>query len=506
MIVVFILVSGSSASVVRAGIMAIIVIISDMIFKKPDTLSSLAFSALLILIFNPYTIFDIGFIMSFGGTIGIILFNNKVANYLKSRIKRPNKLCDYIIDSFSVTASAQIILIPIMWYYFNTISIVSFLTNLLVGVLACVITIAGIVTYFVGLINIPIASIISYPISLFIELIIQISRICSSIPFGNLTIPTPSISIIFIYYLFVASIYLKNDKKHNKVILIFKTIIYLFVVINLIIYIIPKNYLEVNFVDVGQGDCIHIKTSHNKNILIDSGGSEQSSYNVGTNILVPYLLDNTNGIIDTIIISHFHEDHAEGAIEVLKTLKVNRIIIGTQPKDTELYTEFLKISKEKNIPIFTCTSNNSFYIDGIKLEVLYPKKDLDINEDLNNNSMIMKANIYGTSILFTGDAEDLEENELLKSYSSNLEELDVDILKVGHHGSKSSSTEEFLKAVSPNISIISCGVNNKFGHPHKAALERIEKYCKNIFRTDQSGEISLKIYSNSKISIKKNIE
>jgi competence protein ComEC len=268
--------------------------------------------------------------------------------------------------------------------------------------------------------------------------------------------------------------------------------------------IIPKPYIEVNFVDVGQGDCTHIRTSHGNNILIDGGGSEQSDYDVGEKILLPYLLKNGIYKIDAIIVSHFHEDHAEGIITLLKSIEVNKIIIGPQDKYTYLYDEILKISKEKNIQIITLRKGDKFSIDGVEFDILFPSKTYTITDDLNNNSLIVKANILGTQILFTGDMESKEENALLSIMS--IANLDIDILKVGHHGSKTSSTEDFLSIISPTISIISCGVDNKFGHPHSEVLNRLEAIKSRIYRTDLSGEIMLKIYNNNKIKVSTNVK
>ena len=214
-----------------------------------------------------------------------------------------------------------------------------------------------------------------------------------------------------------------------------------------------NNFLSIHIIDVGQGDSALIK-SDNCNILIDGGGSENSDYDVGEQILIPYLLDNTNGVIDLMIISHFHEDHAEGCISVLEELKVKKVIIGVQPKMTDLYDEVLKITREKNIPLIIVSKGDKITIDDIEFEVLYPERDLKIKEDMNNNSLVIKVKYKETSILLTGDIEKEAENLLVN------ETLDVDILKVAHHGSKTSTTEELLEVITPEIALISLGKDN----------------------------------------------
>ncbi len=494
-IIVFILVSGCSLSVIRAGLMAIILIIQNIFLKRENTMFAISLSCLLILIYNPFSICDVGFILSYGGTIGIVLFNKPINKYLNNKIEnfKYKKYITYIIEVLSVTLSAQIILIPIMNYYFNTVSIVSFLTNLLVSPFVGIVTIYGFIVYVIGLISINIAKYLVFPLIFLIKLVIFISNICSQIPFGNLQTPTISILGILLYYLIIFRIFAKIKRKNilNYIIIVlFSAIAFRFV--------IPNNYVIISMIDVSQGDSIIITTTNKKNILIDGGGSENSDYDIGEKVLVPYLLDNTAGTIDTVIVSHFHEDHAEGIISVLNNFKVNRIIIGNQPTSSYLYNELLKLAKNKDIPVYCVYSNDKLIIDDLTFTFIYPSQKTDIKNDLNNNSLIFRVDIMDTSLLFTGDAESLEEEQLL---SNKL--LDVDILKVGHHGSKTSSTDDFLNKITPNICLISCGVDNKFKHPHDIVLNRLKKFTDHIYRTDQCGEITLKIYKNKKILIEK---
>ncbi|MBR6253360.1 MAG: DNA internalization-related competence protein ComEC/Rec2 [Clostridia bacterium] len=488
-IIIFVFVSGCSLSVIRAGVMAIIIILYNLIMHREDIIVSISLSCLLILLFNPFSICDVGFILSYGGTIGIVILYKPIKMFFISKVDnlKHKNILENIIDVFSVTLSAQIILIPIINYFFNTFSIISFLTNLLVSPFVGIVTIYGFIIYIIGLVSIEIARFLSFPLYVVVKLVILISKICSNIPFANITTPTISILSIIIYYLIVIYIFGKKSR-------LFKYSIIILIALQIIIIVLPKSYVEMHMIDVGQGDSILITTSHRKNILIDGGGSENSDYDVGENVLVPYLLDNTNGRIDTIFITHFHEDHAEGIISVLNNLNVNRIIIGNQPAESDLYNEIFKIAKEKSIEVTTLYSKDKFMIDEVTFTILYPPKTLDTT-DFNNSSLIIRVDAFDTSILLTGDAEFVEEDELLDYYRNN-SILDCDILKVGHHGSKTSSSDEFLKAITPNICLISCGVNNKFKHPHQEALERLNKFTNKIFRTDISGEISLKVYKN----------
>lgn len=498
-IIMFVLIAGASPSVVRAGIMAIILVFSKLLSKNPNTLSTISFTALIMLIINPFILCDIGFILSFGGTIGIVLLSKRINFKISERyvLFNNNNIFKIILETFSVTLSAQLILFPIMCYYFNTVSLISILTNLLVCPFVEFITILGLILYILSLIFFPLAKLIAYVLITLISFLISISSFCSSLPFANILITTPKFFHIVLYYIILMKIFnrksvLKSDRISRNIL----NLISLLIILNIILSAyIPKNYIEVNFIDVGQGDSIHIKTPHGKNILIDGGGSEGSDYDIGEKVLIPYILDNTNGIIDVIFISHFHEDHVEGIISLLKKIKVNKIIIGIQNELNNLYFEVLDIAAKKNIPIITLKANEEIIIDEAKFKILYPKAKVEDN-NLNNSSLIIKGNFYNTSILFTGDSELEEEINLIKMYKNNPNILKCDLLKVGHHGSKTSSSNNFLSIIKPSISIISCGIDNKFGHPNETTLCNLNNIKSKIYRTDINGEIMLKIYKD----------
>ncbi len=483
-IIIFMLVSGASASVVRAAIMGIVVVLADILARKSNVYASICISALIILIYNPLTIFDTGFILSFGGTLGIVLLYEKIKTTLLEKLKAKNKILIYIIDTLSVTLSSQIILLPIMMYYFNSISLVSILVNLLVVPISGVLTILGFSVYISGLISIKFAQVLSYSTYVLIRLIINIANAFSRFKYASIIVPTPKLIWIISYYLCIYKIFYKFKNK------LWNYILYSLIAISILIETIPVNYLSINFVDVGQGDCTYIETKNKRSILIDGGGSENSDYDVGEKVLLPYILDRGKSKIDLIIISHFHEDHMEGLLTIMENLKVGKIVIGPANEDTTLYKEFVSITKEKNIVVESVRAGDSIKIDDAKFEVLYPNKDEKINENENNNSLVLKLKYYNTSMLFTGDMESEVEEKITSNVKAN-------ILKVAHHGSKTSSEDTFIERVKPQIALIGVGKNNKFGHPNEEVLKRLEENSDIIFRTDICGEIMMKLYKNN---------
>lgn len=215
-----------------------------------------------------------------------------------------------------------------------------------------------------------------------------------------------------------------------------------------------------------------IKTPLGKNIIIDGGNNRD--YDYGEKVVVPYLLDRKITKLDFLMISHFDADHCGGLFAVLQNLKVENIIIGKQDSEYENCIEFLKLAKSKKVNVIFVQAGDLIKIDKSSyFQILWPDSQNMISENgINNNSVLAKL-VYGDfSMLFTGDIEELAEKEILKKYQST-DILNCDVLKVAHHGSKSSSIQEIVNRIRPRISVIGVGENN-YGHPNKDVILRLE--------------------------------
>ena len=233
---------------------------------------------------------------------------------------------------------------------------------------------------------------------------------------------------------------------------------------------------------------------------------EEVSFQIyGKQVLVPYLLDRGVKSLDYVIISHFDTDHIGGILTVMEKLKVDTVVISQQGEISENYEKFVQIVKEKHIKTLIVGQGDRLKIENeFYFDILWPSKTNIITENiLNNNSIVCKLHYKNFSMLFTGDIEELAEREILKQYKNNEQVLNSCFLKVAHHGSKTSSIKEFVEAVRPNISLIGVGENNKFGHPNKDVIERLEKVGSKIYRTDTMGEITVFVDKKGKIKIKK---
>jgi len=263
-------------------------------------------------------------------------------------------------------------------------------------------------------------------------------------------------------------------------------------------------FLEVIFFDVGQGDAIFIETPQRHQILIDGGPTSVILEKLGAEM--PFW----DKSIDLIILTHPERDHMVGLIEVLKKYKIEQILWTGVLRDTSEFKEWEKLIKEEKAEIKIAQAGQKVIVSrtegpsrrpggrraGCSLDILYPFESLEGKESKNSNntSIISRLNFNEDSFLFTGDAYKSVEKELIREYSCSnsckFASLDSDVLKVGHHGSKTSTSEEFLEKVLPEIAVIQVG-QNKYGHPHPEVLEKLEKFDIKVLRTDKEGDIKI---------------
>ena len=529
-IILFMNLTGNTASVVRSGIMAIYIILASIFHKRADIWTSMAVAIIIQLINNPYAIFDIGLQLSYGGVIGIVVFNKNILskilyfdNYIKINIKEKiqknnkykmqeinnteiklSKVKKYIIEASAVTISANIVIIPIMMYHFNTISFTFLISNLLVGPILGFVVIFGFILIFLSFILNSFLMPFFFILNILISIILYIAHICANLPFSKVFVPTPNKLILVLFYLNLFTLFYYKEKNVKNKKQKYSSILLIIIIIFNFIYPLAdstKKNLTINFIDVGQGDSTLIRVD-NKNILIDGGGSLYSdSFDVGEKTLFPYLLDRGITYLDYVIVSHFDADHFQGLEYVINNIKVKNAIISSLGQNSKEYETFLNLAKKKKINIIYVKKGDSINFNNAKIEILYPDNEIINDNAKNNNALVCKLIYNNFSMLFTGDIEEIAEKKILKLYEKNKEKLRADVLKVGHHGSKTSSSYDFIKTVFPKIALIGVGKDNNFGHPNLGVIERIEKSGATIYRTDYMGEIELSIKSNGNMTI-----
>lgn len=485
-ITVYTLASGGSPSVVRAAIMAVALILAPLLNRQRDLATSLALAAGLILLYQPLSLWNISFQLSFAAVLALFIFTpllQPALAFLPRGISGP----------LAVAGAIQLVVVPLTIYYFNQWSAISFLANLLVLPFLEAVLVVGLLLGSFGLLSHWLAKSLAGILWLLLKLALGLTTYLASLPWAMVELSSPQGYLLIFYYLalgVLVFIFSKAEKKR------FSLVVWgLSVLIILAAFTLSQQFsstLRVTFLDVGQGDAIFIQAPGGEKILLDGGGQPafyKHKVDIGEKVVVPFLLRQGVGKLDLVLVSHFHEDHVGGLISVLKRIRVNKVIVGQLGTEEPLSREFWQLVQEKKIPYVVLQRGQTLNLRrGVSLQVLHPGKKplVDTHSDCNNNSLVVKL-LYGqTSFLLLGDLEQEGEQELIKQVGDKLKS---GVLKVGHHGSQFSSQTDFLAKVRPELAVVSVGAKNSFGHPSLEALERLQKQGPQIYRTDRQGGI-----------------
>ncbi len=487
---IYVVITGYVPSILRATFMIMLIILAPLINKKYDSLSAIAFVAFILLIYNPIMLFSTGFQLSFGAVLSIALLYKPI---LKKLSFLPSNWSQLIAAS----VAAQVGILPLTAYYFNMISPWSIIINIPIVIILGYLLPFGIATLIISSFSTFLSHYMAGILLIGIRIMIGIAGFGKTLPFSGYRVISPSIIFFIAYYaiLFVISYKgkrLKLNKKKNIII-----IMSIYFVVSTLISLIPGTF-EITFLDVGQGDCIIVRTPKNKVLLIDSGGNNYGSYDVGENIVVPYLLRHGIKKIDLILPSHFHFDHVGGLYKVLEDLDVYGMLVGKQVEENEDYLNLMSICKDKGIDLYRIERGSVIKLEkDVELYIKNPSELIQgSRDDANNNSVVALLKYDNISTLFTGDIETQAENEILNLFP----DLKADIIKIPHHGSRFSNTDKFLKQIAPKVAVIQVG-RNVFGHPSNEVLEKLNKIDADVFRNDQNGAIIITV-DKEKIKIK----
>ncbi len=407
----------------------------------------LIFVFFILLLFNPYLAYNIGFIFSFTITFFIL------------SVKRKNLVYTSLISFLSS--------VPILALYYFKVNLLTIIYNL---------------------IYIPVVTIIIFPFSLLTFMFKFLDNsFYNLIKFFNYTIgflnkvkvfsvviSKPNIFMIILYYAFLYLFINKNKKYIMLYLLIFV------INVNSKLFIFNQT---ITYLDVGQGDSSVIILPHGKTVLIDTGGLFNSNYSLAKNKIIPYL--NSKGInrIDVLILTHGDYDHMGESVNLINNIRVSKVILNCG-EFNNLENELIEVLDRKKIKYYLCIKELN--IDKYKLQFLNTKE----YDNENDNGNVIYTELNGYEFMFMGDAGIDKEKDILEEYNLS----DIDVLKVGHHGSKTSSSKDFINEISPKYSIISVGKNNRYGHPNKEVINNLSN--SKMYRTDQDGSIIFKIKNN----------
>ena len=432
--------------VLRSATMGILVFFAKTLDAEAEGARLLTLTALAMLINQPLLLFDVSFQLSFTATAGLMYLSEDLRKFLE-------RLPKFFSEPMSMTIAAQLASLPVIVWYFNQISLSSVLANIFVMPLLEIVIVGKI--FFAGE-------------ALIFGAGAELNRVFANMPFSSVQVPTFGLWAGFFYY---AAVILRRP-----------------VILLAIIFILAINIfrigsdVEVNFVDVGQGDCAVVITPHGKCLIFDTGGVRDKAFDIGGRVVVPYLKHENIREVDKIFLTHVHEDHSGGAGAIIKKLPVGEIITAGESKSE--YASVFGIAEEFLPPFRAGHAGELFNVDGVEVEILFAPS---VGKD-NEISNVYRVRYGGVTFLITGD--------LVKEIEAQILSAGIDVsstvLKVGHHGSATSSSEEFLQAVKPKCSVICVGYGNNFGHPRAEVLERLENLPTKIYRTDRDGLIKFK--------------
>ena len=498
-------------SILRASIFLVISTSFKNKEKSLNTYLKIFLSFLCIVIYNPYSVFNIGMIMSYLAVISMVMFQSKILSFLDIRLKtilgikyvKPKKfkkviynIVYTIILSLSFTLSVQILLFPIQIYFFNSFTLISFLSNLVISYIDNIFAIIGYTTILLSFIPY-ISNILLNTTYILLRVIIYISKFCASLDILNISLATPNILSLIIYYI---CILLLNNKKYvilyvkkslKKIVYLCIKICYLLSIIYIFTSYIYLNYFNnyVIFFNVEQGNMALIHYN-NLNVIFDIGSTKE---NLASNIIINYLKKKNITKIDAVVLSHFHTDHINGINEkLLDEVKIEKVIYARPKEKQEEYDTLMSCINKRNISKIEVTKGENIQIGNMNIYFVSPdvNKKIEADDIANANSLVSFVTVKNKKILFMGDATKETEEYIL---NKNINDLNsIDFYQVGHHGSKTSSKDEFISKLNINTAIISAK-KKVYNHPSEETLNTLFNHNISVKITEKDGAVKFNI-------------
>ncbi len=456
--------TGSGIATIRALIMFLLNIGAQLFGRTYDGITSLAIAAVLLLAGNPISIQESGFLLSFSAMVSFSLFHEK------------RKMGSSILLYF--------FMLPVMLWFFYEVPLYSVLVNWLVVPTLCIVLVSGIAVCLIGSINVFLGELASFPGVVLLHIYGYLCESAKQMPFAQLVLGRPSWAGMIIYYgimLLTLWLFRKYRLKWQRFCL------FLLMIPAIAALVFHRGYdLKITMLDVGQGECIIIKTPADQVYMVDGGSTSEDQ--VGAYRILPYLKYHGVVKLKAIFVTHPDEDHINGIMEILEGIRDDKISLKVEClilpdwDDMSLFAEMIQLAESLDIAVNKISAGGCVADEEVKFCCLYPSGG-DYCDNPNEGSLVMDVTYKGFRALLTGDLEGSGELEIQNKLK------DVDLLKTPHHGSRNSSYEEFLAAAQPEISIISCGENNFYGHPHVELLKRLKKVGSDIYITKEHGAI-----------------
>jgi competence protein ComEC len=506
------IITGLNPPVVRGAIMASLFLSAELLGRQRTAVTSLAFAAAIMVAVDPLILRDAAFQLSFLGMAGLIFIAPPLMNLGRRIVDKTigeegavASIATIVTDSFSVTLAAIIAVWPVVAHYFGIVSLVGPLATFLALPALPALIVLGAAGGIIGLVFLPIAQGIGWLAWLFASYMLLIVKGLAALPVSAVGVDWVSAPLIISYYAVLAIViwlvgntrrlpkitgWLKDGASRSTGLVsrlplrwVAPPLLILAVLVTTAAAAMPDDRLHVSFLDVGQGEAILIQRG-SQQVLVDGGPSPQAlALELGEKM--PFW-DRT---IELVVLTHPHADHLTGLVEAVQRYRVERVLYPEADYGSPLCQEWLGLIREKDIQYTIAQAGQEINLgDGLTMKVLNPPVPplSGTNSDINNNSVVLNLSAGEVSFLLTGDIEREAEFGLIAQGS----DLSGTVLKVGHSGSKTSTTPEFLAEVSPGVAVISVG-ENSYGHPSGEVIERLEAElgAENIYRTDEQGTI-----------------
>ncbi len=497
-ILLYLFISGTSIPAVRSFIMVFVYMCAIFLGRKGQWLNSLSIAAVIILLWDPDTLFDISFILSFLAVLSIgyvlekILANreNDILSSMTLPMDREVSRGEAFIEKMKtaplLTVAAVLGTAPIVAVLFKHFPLISPLTNLIVTPLVCFVVLPlGFFTgFFAIIVDMPVMP-LSGLTDLISGLALWLIKHLAGIPYSSIHVPAPSLIEVIIYYMSLMLI-VRSSGKSRWGLALFVIVLFFYVASPYM----QRNKFSVTFLDVGQGDAAVVDLPDGKVMLIDGSTGNPD---MGRRVIAHYLWARGVRRIDYVVVSHLHPDHYGGLIYIFNHFDAGEIWLnGRILADAAHLKELIM---RKKVKMRSLVRGHVLETQDYKITVLHPYNEFysastrGVHSDENNDSLVLKIDSENGSILFTGDIEEEAEYNLFSLGSW----LNSDILKVPHHGSRTSSTRDFINSVSPRLAVVSAGRNNAFGHPHDVIVDRYSVGGVPLFRTDMHGAVTVTI-------------
>ncbi|MCD8090586.1 MAG: DNA internalization-related competence protein ComEC/Rec2 [Clostridiales bacterium] len=476
--------TGLSASVVRAVIMMSVFLAAKVLNRRYDIISSISFSAFLILIVNPMYLFDCGFLYSYSSVLGIALFAKPLSDAIKKipvkNSEPKNSIAECVSAGFGAVAVSKL---ANMWFFY-TVSVYDILLNLVVLPLINIVIFSGAASVLLYGLN----TRLYIPFAAAAEFILNFYKISaeavSALPLCTVTTGRPTLAFAFFYIVFIILL---------KLLLSYKKYIFLIAAagalsVGIFIHTAEINKDRTAFLYVGQGDGV-VGFAGGKTFVYDGGGINEDidEKDEGTYTILPYLNYMGKTRVDYAFASHIDNDHLKGVCELIGNIEIGEIFLPAGNYSSDLYTFLKEKAAANNIPITYLSAGDSLEAGkNAVFNCLYPfENKAGETDDINDTSMVLKLGLGKSSFLFTGDIPSADEAEILKSGA----DISANVIKIPHHGSKYSSSKEFIAAVSPSLAVISCGKNNVYGFPNSQTTDTLAEFDIPCFVTGTDGAV-----------------